>query len=410
MTCIPPTTHLDGVQGCRPDREPDERRAVALRPPRYQREQPHDHPDDRGHPAVERVRRRQLVEGRGERPVHQRPVREDQRRIGRRDLGPEQQQGECRERRERREQREPLARAPARQVRGETGPDRDVDEQGDEQHRGGQVRGDGLAAVPQAHGLAPEPRLEPDERDRSDRRPQQRPAIAMVDPGEDRQADDLEPDDRRDRPVYPLDPRLGVVERGEQLAVAQRPIRAAQAGVGGADDDADRDEQDRRPERPRGELLEAGHGVSWGGPAGRMHRAFYPPTASHLGLGYASGHDPPGATGEPLRRAARGRRMQPADRLRSVAEPLVRGEPERQRRRRLPDHATAARHAGRLGPGGPTTVGVPADHQPGRNDRLWPDAADVLVPRRPERASRRPGPDRERQGVRPRGGPSDAGR
>ena len=33
-------------------------------------------------------------------------------------------------------------------------------------------------------------------------------------------------------------------------------------GVGGADDDADRDEQERRRDGQRGELLEAGHGAS----------------------------------------------------------------------------------------------------------------------------------------------------
>ena len=43
--------------------------------------------------------------------------------------------------------------------------------------------------------------------------------------------------------VDPLEPGLGVVERRQQLAVAQRPVRAAEPGFGGAHDDADRHEQ-----------------------------------------------------------------------------------------------------------------------------------------------------------------------
>ena len=85
--------------------------------------------------------------------------------------------------------------------------------------------------------------------------------MAVVLPGEERDAEDQEPDDRRDRAVDPLDPRLVVVERRDQLPVAQRPVGAAHAGV-------------RSPGRSRrssraapssttvasGELLEAGHG------------------------------------------------------------------------------------------------------------------------------------------------------
>ena len=40
----------------------------------------------------------------------------------------------------------------------------------------------------------------------------------------------------------PLDPGLRVVERRDELAVAERPVRTAEARIGGADDDADRDE------------------------------------------------------------------------------------------------------------------------------------------------------------------------
>ena len=58
----------------------------------------------------------------------------------------------------------------------------------------------------------------------------------------------------------PLDPGVGVVERRDQLAMAQRPVGAAHPGVGHPHDHPDRDEQDRRDDRGEGGLLEAGHG------------------------------------------------------------------------------------------------------------------------------------------------------
>ena len=84
----------------------------------------------------------------------------------------------------------------------------------------------------------------------------------MVADGQDGQAQDLEADDHGDRAVHPLDPRLRVVQRREQLAVAERPVRAAEPGIGGAHDDADDDQQDGGPEGHGGELLEAGQRVS----------------------------------------------------------------------------------------------------------------------------------------------------
>ena len=153
--------------------------------------------------------------------------------------------------------------APPTEAGREAGTDRHVDQQRHEQHRGGEMRRDRLPAVAEADRLASEPGLEPDEQHGRERWPEQRPPVAVVDPGERRQTEDLEADDRRQRPVHPLDPGLGVAQRRQQLAVAQRPVRAAETGVGGADDHADRDEQDRRREGRRGELLEAGQGVSW---------------------------------------------------------------------------------------------------------------------------------------------------
>ncbi len=195
----------------------------------------------------------------------------------------------------------------------EAGTHRQEHEQGDQQKRRGQVRRDRLPAVAETDGLAPEPGLEPDETDRRDGRPEERRLVAMITEGQDGEAQDLESDDRRDGPMDPLDPRLGVIDRWEQLAVAERPVGAAEPGVRGAHDDADDDQQDRGPERERGKLLEAGQWVSWH--AGRQcapERGRWRSTATRIlarhrsvprrlsetsaaafsGLGYACRHDP----------------------------------------------------------------------------------------------------------------------
>ena len=110
-----------------------------------------------------------------------------------------------------------------------------------------------------------------------------------------RDAQDQEADDRGDRAVDPLPPGLGVVERRQELAVAQRPVRAAHAGAGGAHDDAHGHEQDRRDDRGDGDLLEAGHGRC-GRPRGRA-----------AGVRGGSGSGPGGTQGAilPARRADR---------------------------------------------------------------------------------------------------------
>ena len=77
--------------------------------------------------------------------------------------------------------------------------------------------------------------------------------------GQNGHAYDLEADQRRDRAMDPFDPGLRVVKRREQLAVTERPVGAAQAGIGGAHDDPDRDQPESGREGERGELLEAVH-------------------------------------------------------------------------------------------------------------------------------------------------------
>ena len=89
---------LDREQDRRSDREADQRRVVALRPPGDDREAEHDDADHGRDPAMEDVRGGRVGHGREERAVHQRPIGEDERRRGRGHMRPEQQQRERRRR------------------------------------------------------------------------------------------------------------------------------------------------------------------------------------------------------------------------------------------------------------------------------------------------------------------------
>ena len=222
-------------------------------------------PDHHRDPAVQDVGAGQLGEGREGRPAHQRPVAKDQRRgdAAGRHVRPEHQQRERRRGRERREQREPLARAANREPGRVAGTHQDEDEHPEQEHRRGEVRGDGLPAVAEANGLAAQPRLEPDQGHGPERRDDERATVAVVDEREDREAEDLEADQDGDPAMDPLDPRLRVVERRQELAVTERPVGAAETGVRGTHDDADRDEDQRRDEGRRRELLETGQASSW---------------------------------------------------------------------------------------------------------------------------------------------------
>ncbi len=216
-------------------------------------------PDDGGDPAVQDVGAGQVGQRRDQRAAHQRPVREDQGRVGGGHLRAEQQEGEGGRGGEGGEQREALARAAPRQVGRVAGPHGQEDQQPDQGHRAGQVRGDRFAAVAEPDRLAPEPCLEADQHDRAEGRPEDRRPRPMVAQGEHRQAQDLEPDDRRDRPVDPFDPGLEVTGRRQDLAVAERPVRTAETRIGGPHDHADRDQPEGGRETERGELLEAVH-------------------------------------------------------------------------------------------------------------------------------------------------------
>ena len=315
---------------------------------------------------------------------------------------------------------------PAAEAGRETGTHRQEHEQRDQQQGRGQVRRDRLPAVPEADGLAAEPRLEPDETDRRDGRPQQRRPVAMVTDRQDREAQDLEADDRRDGPVDPLDPRLRVVDRRQQLAVAERPVRAAETGIGGAHDDADDDQQDRGPERQRGELLEAGQRVSWH--AGRRCA----PERGRWVNGHA--HSSAASVGSPRALGAFDRRppaasatlaaMTPRSRLALVAALVLvvaacgpgpsRPRPRRRPRRRLaggrcvPDHARARRARPRAGTSARSNrrcsrrSSTPAGSIAcGQTRLMFSFLDDQNVPVGEAR------PDRRGRAVRPRGGSGD---
>ncbi len=266
--------HLDRVDDRHRHGEPDDRGTRALGAPRCERRDPHHDEHEPRHVPVQQVRLVQRADewigvgpDRDHCAVHERPVREHQPRVDGRDVGSEQQEHEHRCGGEDRQQREPLGAAMRGKPRGVEGADGDEHEQPEQRHRRREVRRDRLARVVLGDGLPPEPRLEHHQHHRGEARPEEGRAIAVVLPREERDTQDQEADDGGDRAVDPLPPRLGVVERREQLAIAHRPVRAAHAGPGGAHDDAHRDEQERRDDGGESGLLEAGHGLGdrpWG--------------------------------------------------------------------------------------------------------------------------------------------------
>ena len=94
----------------------------------------------------------------------------------------------------------------------------------------------------------------------------------------------------------------------------------------------------------------------------------------------------------------------------AASSAVLHADHRRVKRRRVP-HDTASRgHARGVGCRLATPIDLPVGHQPGRHRRVRPESADVLVPRRAERACRSPRPDRRGQSLRSRGGPGQVGR
>ena len=121
-------------------------------------------------------------------------------------------------------------------------------------------------------------------------------------------AEDHHPDDRGDGPVDPLDPGLRIVQGRDDLAVAEGPVRAAEARIGDPDDDADRDQRKGGHEGRGSKLLEAGHGTAILSRAG-VRTA---PAATSGEWRYATGHATTSTRREPPGRAAARRRLRDA--------------------------------------------------------------------------------------------------
>ncbi len=301
--------------GDQPEERPAHSPGPAAAPggdPRPGQDHPHDDPDV----AVERMREGQgrgvrlhLAERRDDRATHQRPVREDEGRIERGHVGPEDEEREGGRRGERGQEREALAAASARQVGRVRRPDQQEGEEADERHRGGEVGSDRLPGVAQADGLAAEPGLEDDERDGAEAHGDEAAPVAVVDDGEDRDAQDHDPEDGGDEAVDPLGPGLEV-ERRDDLPVAERPVRAAEAGVRRPHDDAHDHEGQRHRQRRRDELLETGHRSSGMARAERQgSRRSGPGTAvaTCYRAGRAVADRPPGPGARPDSRTSRTR-------------------------------------------------------------------------------------------------------
>ncbi len=413
-TCSPPMTTWIANSPAARIGDPGEGRLGAPVAPGDIGHGQHDEPDHGGHPAMQDVGRADIGQGRHERATHQRPVREDEGRVGGRHLRAEQEQGEGGHRGEGRQQGEPLAGATSRQAGRVGGPDGHEHEHADQEHGRRQVGRDRLPAVAEADRLAPQPGLEPDQPDRRDRRPQQARPIAVVADGQRGQAQDLEADDGRDGPVQPLDPGLRIVQRRQQLAVAQRPVGAAQAGIGGAHDDTDGDQQDGRPE---------GHAASF------WKRVNGPPGEPREGRRWASDMVPrrrPRATSAIV--PSMSHRTRPAAVVALLGLSLLlaacsagtgtsaapslapSGGPSASAAAGDCPTARAGRHARGLG-----TADDPAQRLPGHHlvvglADVRPQPLHVLVPRRRQQPGRRPGPDRLGGLLRPGRRPRDARR
>src|SRR5436309_11580003 len=91
-------------------------------------------------------------------------------------------------------------------------------------------------------------RLNDDENETRDRGEEDSPFAPSISPGKDRRDENEDPLDRGDCAVRPFNSNGGDAEVGDDLTVAQRPIRASGPGLG-LRYDAPRDRQGERPDR-----------------------------------------------------------------------------------------------------------------------------------------------------------------
>ena len=160
------------------------------------------------------------------RTVHERPVREGERRPGRGHVRPQQHQHEYRGCGEPQPGRDtaPTRTSVDRKVRAH----HHVDQEREERHRGGEVRSDDVAGKIALDRCLSEGGLKDHQAKRNERRPQDRRPPAIRHQRGDRGGEREDPHDRRRRPMRPLDDRVRVVEWGNPAAVTGGPLRAAQ--------------------------------------------------------------------------------------------------------------------------------------------------------------------------------------
>lgn len=135
-----------------------------------------------------------------------------------------------------------------------------ADDRGQEEQSEDEVEGDHPARQLQPDCDGAEHRLERDEADGEQRRPQDVGPGAVGTPCPSRRTDGEDTDERNDGAVAVLDDGRALGER-DGLRGAERPVRAAEARLGDADAAADGDERpDRERRRGREEAkAEAGH-------------------------------------------------------------------------------------------------------------------------------------------------------
>ena len=434
-TCSPPTTTWIAIQAGRSEGEPDERRARPLRSRHATTATAdHDRPDDGRHPAMEDVGRGRprSVPAMSEPPISGQSGKTSAESVA----------VTC----EPNSSRAKVASAanaassvnrwlPPRPTEPGrvAGPDGHEDEQGDEQHRGREMGRDRLPAVAEADGLATEPGLEADEPDGRDRRPQERPA------GRDGRGRPATARPRISNPMIAATVRWihSIQALGSSSGGISWPWQSGQSGQ-------PRPESVARTMTPMVTSTMAVPSVSAASFWKRVNDLLGHPRRARSGWSASGGRtvrhsSAAGRDQSPTRRAdvdaddlGRARR---ADGLRYAlprccpfaAPPIPRrrwcwpsssaparmrppvAERQSERRRGLPDDPAPAGT-----PDGwdvaPSDPRLPPDHQPGRHPGLRSDPADVLVPRRRQRAGRHAGPRGRGRAVRPRRRPGEPGR
>ncbi len=242
----PTQRDLDGDQHHQPRGEAPGQRSVRPAPDGDRR--PRDQPgDDDAHRAMRELDGLRAGGRGGEQlAVHQREVGVREPRTLARDPRPQQHLAEDRERRDGEQQRRAAGCAGGGRHRSVGGPFADEDDGREDHERHAEVRGDeGRRESLEDDGGAQD-RLHDDEGARDDRGHEQRAvATAGAEDGDEADgADERADEDRGGQPMRVLDPGVEVGRR-EPVTKAERPVRAAEARIGGAHQPAHDDEHVR---------------------------------------------------------------------------------------------------------------------------------------------------------------------